>query len=306
MTVASDNTFEDKRRGLWCRTAAVLAVAVILAGCSSSPDEANSGDAASGANASEPAEGFPNLSSVPGESPETSSRETREGLSEGLSADRSNARYSDQSLTAESTLIPPAPPPPSAPKRAEVTPAPRPAPSSPAPSSEAPARHPQAQRPQARRQPPRRRLRHLLHQLRRPLRLLQLRPHRLRRRRFQPPQAQALQPPQGPPPPEPPQPLRARQRRQRKAPPDRACRLLSRRGRRTTPLQTMCPRLSNRPAISCRVQQRLRPAGSSRLRPRPVRYRCLMHRTPRSRVRPVSSRRLSISATGRSGSTETT
>ncbi len=152
--MASDTTFEDKRRNLWCRSAAMMAVAVILTGCSSAPDWADPGEifssddepaaTSSSPDGVEPAEGFPNLSSVPGESPRTSSQASRESLSEGLSADRSNARYSDQSLTAESTLIPPAAPPPPAVRKAPAVPpaptstqAPAAAPTQPAP---APAR----------------------------------------------------------------------------------------------------------------------------------------------------------------------
>ena len=147
MTVASENTFDKKRRGFWCRSAACLAVAAVLAGCSSAPDWADPGEIFSGGDetsspapeAAEPAEGFPNLSSVPGESPQTSSAEERETLSEGLSADRSNARYSDQSLTAESTLIPPAPPPPSAPRRTAPAPQAQSTPAQSTPAQSTPA-----------------------------------------------------------------------------------------------------------------------------------------------------------------------
>lgn len=152
MTMASDNTFEDKRRNLWCRGAALMAVAVVLTGCSSAPDWADPGEifssdeepaaTAPAPDGVEPAEGFPNLSSVPGESPQASSRTTRDSLSEGLSADRSNARYSDQSLTAESTLIPPAAPPPAAVRSAP------PAPPAPA-TTQAPAAPPAQPAPAA-------------------------------------------------------------------------------------------------------------------------------------------------------------
>lgn len=161
--MASENTFEDKRRNLWCRSASLMAVAVILTGCSSAPDWADPGEifssddepaaTAPAPDGVEPAEGFPNLSTVPGESPQASSRASRDNLSEGLSADRSNARYSDQSLTAESTLIPPAAPPPPAVRQ---TPAAPPAPATPqapaaapTPSAPAPARQAAAAAPAA-------------------------------------------------------------------------------------------------------------------------------------------------------------
>lgn len=156
MTMASDTILLNLRSARRLRASvAAVALTTLLAGCSSAPDWADPGEWFSDSEApeassrpnrqAEPAEGFPNLSSVPGEAPAASSSADRESLNEGLTADRSNARYSDQPLTAESTLIPPAAPPPSAVRRPA---APAAAPSAPA-APAAPAVAPRAAAPAA-------------------------------------------------------------------------------------------------------------------------------------------------------------
>lgn len=148
MTMAGDNTLENLRFRIqqsgWRLQSrvALVAAAMLLAGCSSAPEWADPGEWGSDGQqsdapaqpetAAQPAEGFPNLSSVPGEAPQTSSRQTREDLKEGLSADRTNARYSDQALNAESTLVAPAAPPPSVNNQTAAAPV-APAPVTPAP-----------------------------------------------------------------------------------------------------------------------------------------------------------------------------
>ncbi len=91
----------------------------------------------------EPGGDYPNLASVPNSRPRPSPEAQRKRLTKGLRADRGNARYSDQSLTAENTALPPALPPMPAPREpsgetaAYTTPAP-PAPM-PAPPTALPA-----------------------------------------------------------------------------------------------------------------------------------------------------------------------
>ncbi|MCZ4280086.1 OmpA family protein [Kiloniella laminariae] len=110
------------RKGGVSRFAGVMLLPLLLGACSSTPDWANpiewfSSDEpeqptkVTSAENVVPAEGFPNLSSVPGESPQTTPGNLRDQVTEGLIADRNNAEYSDQPLTARSTLVPPAPPP---------------------------------------------------------------------------------------------------------------------------------------------------------------------------------------------------
>ncbi|MFD2207401.1 OmpA family protein [Kiloniella antarctica] len=140
---------EQKKQSLYRiggkgRLAGVLALPLLLAACSSTPDWANpvawfdsdepeQPTQVTNAENVVPAEGFPNLSSVPGESPQTATGDYKNQVTEGLVADRNNAEYSNQPLTARSTLVPAAPPPsvPQAPGVAPQIPA---APQSAAPS----------------------------------------------------------------------------------------------------------------------------------------------------------------------------
>ncbi|WP_343563109.1 OmpA family protein [Kiloniella sp. b19] len=73
-----------------------------------------------------PAADFPNLATVPGEAPSVSADALREQRQQGLIADHGNAEYSNEPLTANSTLVAPAPAPdaPAAPVLAPVTAAP--------------------------------------------------------------------------------------------------------------------------------------------------------------------------------------
>ena len=118
---------EQKKQSLYRiggkgRLAGVLALPLLLAACSSTPDWANpvawfdsdepeQPTQVTNAENVVPAEGFPNLSSVPGESPQTATGDYKNQVTEGLVADRNNAEYSNQPLTARSTLVPAAPPP---------------------------------------------------------------------------------------------------------------------------------------------------------------------------------------------------
>jgi outer membrane protein OmpA-like peptidoglycan-associated protein len=56
-------------------------------------------------------ESFPNLASVPDEPPPVTPRIDRDKLAQQLSADRANAAYIEESLSAESVSVPPAAPP---------------------------------------------------------------------------------------------------------------------------------------------------------------------------------------------------
>ncbi|KLN59413.1 hypothetical protein WH96_18130 [Kiloniella spongiae] len=139
--MAKDNYMPElKKRSVYRfggkgRILGALVLPLVLAACSSTPDWANpvawfdsdepeQPTQVTNAENVVPAEGFPNLSSVPGESPQTTSGDYRTQVTEGLVADRGNAEYSDQPLTARSTLVPAAPPPsvPQAPSIAQTTP----------------------------------------------------------------------------------------------------------------------------------------------------------------------------------------
>ncbi len=134
------------------RLAGVLALPMLLAACSSTPDWANpvawfesdepeQPTQVTSAENVVPAEGFPNLSSVPGESPQTTPGDYKNQVTEGLVADRNNAEYSNQPLTARSTLVPAAPPPnvPQAPSSVTATVPAAPTPVPAAPQSAVPA-----------------------------------------------------------------------------------------------------------------------------------------------------------------------
>ncbi|HEY7689438.1 MAG TPA: hypothetical protein VH835_12130, partial [Dongiaceae bacterium] len=95
---------------------ALVAVALTVAGCSSSDQEeappAENGETS----AAEPgSEDFPNLGTVPDEAPESTPKLEREKLLQQLAADRANAEYTDEPLDEATANIPAAePPPPSA------------------------------------------------------------------------------------------------------------------------------------------------------------------------------------------------
>jgi outer membrane protein OmpA-like peptidoglycan-associated protein len=69
---------------------------------------------------------YPNLGTVPNEAPPTSTPAERQAIMQGLTADRTNAQYSEQQFGAEPTGVAPAapPPPPAPPPAAEANPAP--------------------------------------------------------------------------------------------------------------------------------------------------------------------------------------
>jgi outer membrane protein OmpA-like peptidoglycan-associated protein len=94
--------------------AALLAVSILTAGCSSSSDEPPPATS-SGAGTSSPSTGnesFPNLGSVPNQPPPASTPAERQAIMEGLISDRKNAVYSDQPLSGQpNTSVPPPEPP---------------------------------------------------------------------------------------------------------------------------------------------------------------------------------------------------
>ena len=67
------------------------------------------------------ASAYPNLAGVPSEAPRPTSDDLRDTLIKGLIADRDNARYTDEALTAESTAVPPAPSPPKGKRRVDIS-----------------------------------------------------------------------------------------------------------------------------------------------------------------------------------------
>jgi outer membrane protein OmpA-like peptidoglycan-associated protein len=101
--------------------AVILALPVLLVGCSSVPDWADPTDwfeddspTPQTANASGEDGAIPPLASVPDETRSISSAEERAADVEGLQADQSASRYSDESLTAQSVVTSVAPQPESA------------------------------------------------------------------------------------------------------------------------------------------------------------------------------------------------
>ena len=65
-------------------------------------------------------EDYPNLARVPGEQPRPTPASLRRDLIDGLAADRDNARYSVEPLTAQTAATPPAAPPPAAKPQVEI------------------------------------------------------------------------------------------------------------------------------------------------------------------------------------------
>jgi outer membrane protein OmpA-like peptidoglycan-associated protein len=122
MNLGSDRT-ESRRRGRnGCRSrhlAGVLALSLILGGCSAVPDWADPSDwferdqaptrvgLSQSQAASAPSASFPNLASVPDAPPRVTPSATRAEIQAGLAADRANARYSGEQLVGGSP--PPAP-----------------------------------------------------------------------------------------------------------------------------------------------------------------------------------------------------
>lgn len=97
------------RRVTRCRAlrwARLMAVPLALGACSqlvdlSDPSESRPRLSSTAADVSEQGASFPNLGSVPGEPPVVASPETRREIMEGLIADRANAEYTRERLTAE-------------------------------------------------------------------------------------------------------------------------------------------------------------------------------------------------------------
>ncbi len=108
-----------RRFGRWALAATLCG---LLAACSLNPfgddeQEAAQMGGATYARASD----YPNLAGVPSEAPRPTSDDLRDTLTRGLIADRANARYTDEALTAESTAVPPAPSPPKGQQRVDIS-----------------------------------------------------------------------------------------------------------------------------------------------------------------------------------------
>lgn len=101
----------------WAAWAMVLWLPLAGAACSGSGT--SSGEGGNQLGAAEDEE-YPNLSRVPGEQPRPTPEDLRKDLVEGLTADRSNARYTNEPLTATSAAVPPASPPPAAQPQVEI------------------------------------------------------------------------------------------------------------------------------------------------------------------------------------------
>jgi outer membrane protein OmpA-like peptidoglycan-associated protein len=93
----------------WALPSALLAAALLTAGCSSSDEEQAATETTP---VEEGSEEFPNLGTVPDQAPESTPKIEREKLLQDLAADRANAEYTDEPLTQETTQLPPAEPPP--------------------------------------------------------------------------------------------------------------------------------------------------------------------------------------------------
>ena len=135
---------ESQKNVHFARAAGLLAAILLLSGCSAVPDWANpvewyegaadaiygsdkpESNAASDAKAPAKAPGdgknFPNLASVP-ERPTATSAADRKKMANSLTADRDNARYSDEVIRRQSAAsIPPPPPPPPSPSYVNAPP----------------------------------------------------------------------------------------------------------------------------------------------------------------------------------------
>ena len=135
---------ESQKNIGFAHAAGLLAAILLLSGCSAVPDWANpvewyegAADAIYGSNKPEsnaasdakapvkaPGDGknFPNLASVP-ERPTATSAADRKKMANSLTADRDNARYSDEVVRRQSAAsIPPPPPPPPSPSSVNAPP----------------------------------------------------------------------------------------------------------------------------------------------------------------------------------------
>jgi len=94
----------------WTLPGALLAVSLLLAGCSSSDKEEAA--AAETKTVEQGSEDFPNLGTVPDQAPESTPKLEREKLLQELAADRDNAEYTDEVLDEDTARVPAAAPPP--------------------------------------------------------------------------------------------------------------------------------------------------------------------------------------------------
>ena len=154
MSIDSAENSESPKKPNFATAGALVLAAALLAGCSSVPDWANpvewyegAADAISGNDEPESARPsdakveqetpggdrkFPNLASVP-DRPAAPTEEERKRLAEQLTADRENAKYSEETIKRQSAVTPP-------PQAASVPPAPQ---SSPRLGPTPPSRPPQ-------------------------------------------------------------------------------------------------------------------------------------------------------------------
>jgi outer membrane protein OmpA-like peptidoglycan-associated protein len=154
MSIDSAENSESPKKPNFATAGALVLAAALLAGCSSVPDWANpvewyegAADAISGNDEPESARPsdakveqetpggdrkFPNLASVP-DRPAAPTEEERKRLAEQLTADRENAKYSEETIKRQSAVTPP-------PQTASVPPAPQ---SSPRLGPTPPSRPPQ-------------------------------------------------------------------------------------------------------------------------------------------------------------------
>lgn len=144
MSIDSAENSESPKKPNFATAGALVLAAALLAGCSSVPDWANpvewyegAADAISGNDEPESARPsdakveqetpggdrkFPNLASVP-DRPAAPTEEERKRLAEQLTADRENAKYSEETIKRQSAVTPPPPPPPSTAAAAPTPPA---------------------------------------------------------------------------------------------------------------------------------------------------------------------------------------
>lgn len=96
-------------RGRFALAGALALMAAGLAGCSAVPSWANPFGESRAASSPSESQGFPELSSVPGEKPQATSPAEQKEIASGLAADRAEAKHTDEVLRGGTE--PPAPAP---------------------------------------------------------------------------------------------------------------------------------------------------------------------------------------------------
>lgn len=107
----------SRKPSRWLMLALLVCLPLAAAACGGSSRSADQGAGQAGASEDED---YPNLARVPGEQPRPTPASLRKELIDGLAADRSNARYTGEPLTAASAAVPPAAPPPAAKPQVEI------------------------------------------------------------------------------------------------------------------------------------------------------------------------------------------